>query len=147
MWGNPLHYDVLFKYRESFKQVLTVSNYCRRCFAKINNWLNCIIMRPAFDSQYSPGKFCMNASFSGRALFSYNTKSRPRWSRGNVLASGSKVRWFKLDWGRWIFFLDVNILSTSFLGKCPTHLCLINFINLLTSSSAKVENNSFFILV
>ena len=28
---------------------------------------------------------------------------RPRWSRGNVLASRSMVRWFKPDWGRWIF--------------------------------------------
>ena len=29
--------------------------------------------------------------------------SRPRWSRGNVLASGSKLRGFKPDWNRWIF--------------------------------------------
>ena len=30
-------------------------------------------------------------------------RCRPRWSRGNVLASRSKVRWFKSGWGRWIF--------------------------------------------
>ena len=29
--------------------------------------------------------------------------SRPRWSRGKVLASRSKVRGFKPGWGRWIF--------------------------------------------
>ena len=29
--------------------------------------------------------------------------SRPRWSRGNVLASRSKVPGFKYVWGRWIF--------------------------------------------
>ena len=29
---------------------------------------------------------------------------RPRWSRGNVLASRSKIRGFKPGWGRWIFF-------------------------------------------
>ena len=29
--------------------------------------------------------------------------SRPRWSRGNVLASRSKVRGFKPDWCRWMF--------------------------------------------
>ena len=28
---------------------------------------------------------------------------RPLWSRGNVLASRSKVRGFQPDWGRWIF--------------------------------------------
>ena len=28
---------------------------------------------------------------------------RPRWSRGNMLASRSKVRGFKSGWGRWIF--------------------------------------------
>ena len=28
---------------------------------------------------------------------------RPRWFRGNVLASRSKVRGFKPGWGRWIF--------------------------------------------
>ena len=36
----------------------------------------------------------------------------PRWSRGNVLASSSKVRGFKPGWGRWIF-QDLKILSTS----------------------------------
>ena len=30
-------------------------------------------------------------------------ESWPRWSRGNVLASRSKIRGFKLDWERWIF--------------------------------------------
>ena len=33
----------------------------------------------------------------------YSPDSRPRWSRGNVLASRSKVRGFKPGWGRWIF--------------------------------------------
>ena len=28
--------------------------------------------------------------------------SRPRWSRGNVLASRSKFRGFKHGWGRWV---------------------------------------------
>ena len=39
--------------------------------------------------------------------------SRPRWSRGNLLASRSKVRGFKFGLGRWVFFQDVEILSTS----------------------------------
>ena len=29
--------------------------------------------------------------------------NRPRWSRGNVLVSRSKIRGFKSGWGRWIF--------------------------------------------
>ena len=43
------------------------------------------------------------------------TLSRPRWSRGNVLALRSKVRGFIPGWGRWIF-QDVKILSTSIPG-------------------------------
>ena len=45
----------------------------------------------------------------------YCTHCRPRWSRGNVLASRSKVREFKpteVDG----FFQDVKILSTSLPG-------------------------------
>ena len=34
----------------------------------------------------------------------YLTPCRPQWSRGNVLASRSKVRELKSGWGRWIFF-------------------------------------------
>ena len=37
---------------------------------------------------------------SGRRL---GHEGRPRWSRGNVLASRSKVRGFKPSWGRWTF--------------------------------------------
>ena len=37
---------------------------------------------------------------------------RPRWSRGNLLASRSKVRGFKPGWDRWIF-QEVKILITS----------------------------------
>ena len=35
--------------------------------------------------------------------YSYFIVCRPRWSRGNVLASRSKVSRFKPHWGRWIF--------------------------------------------
>ena len=38
-----------------------------------------------------------------KALHTYIHPCRPRWSRGNVLASRSKVRMFKPGWGRWIF--------------------------------------------
>ena len=39
-----------------------------------------------------------------KILTSKSTGSRPRWSRGYVLASRSKVHGFKSGWGRWIFF-------------------------------------------
>ena len=41
---------------------------------------------------------------------------RHRWSRGNVIASRSKVRGFKPGWGRWIF-QDVKLLNTSPHGE------------------------------
>ena len=41
---------------------------------------------------------------------------RPRWSRGNVLASRSKVRGFKSGWGRWIFS-GRKIPEHNFSGK------------------------------
>ena len=36
-------------------------------------------------------------------MVSNQSRCPPRWSQGNVLASRSKVRVFKPDWGWWIF--------------------------------------------
>ena len=52
----------------------------------------------------TPKNVCFLFSFG--IYFSYLNWyhcSRPRWSRGNVLASRSKVRGFKPGWGRSIF--------------------------------------------
>ena len=44
------------------------------------------------------------SGFLAKGLFpELHASRRPRWSRGNVLASRSKVRGFKSGWGPWIF--------------------------------------------
>jgi hypothetical protein len=67
------------------------------------------------DSQTAelPWKFRIRKPASVRVFCSDNSslfyfQRRPHWSRGSVLATGPKVRGFKLGRGRWIFKGDKN---------------------------------------
>ena len=65
-------------------------------FHKAHFWVHCLTF-PSSCSQY--GSVIMLLDL----LHTMQNLSRPRWSRGNVIASRSEVRGFKPDWGRSIF--------------------------------------------
>ena len=97
------HQNTINMHPKSFPSPIFISHY-------VSELINQLV-----QYQHQPLRFLPDAhhffSINYRIISVDNNKmtklpcllSRPRWSRGNVLASGSKVRGFKPDWGQWIF--------------------------------------------
>ena len=75
-------------------------SFCECAFITIMQWNSIILI--AFES-HSFIATELDSKFLEKCICFYGFHSRPRWSRGTVLASKSKVRGFKSSWGRWIF--------------------------------------------